>query len=374
MRIMMLANDTTFIYNLRREILQSFLAHGHEVIIAAQALLFQKELTDMGCRVLNIQTNRHGKNPLSDLRLSCLYRAALTEYKPDLVFTNNIKPNVYGGIACKKLHIPYVANITGLGTAVEQPGALQKLTCRLYRQGVSDAYALLFQNEENERFFTQRNMIGTHTEVIRLPGSGVCLESHPLLPYPEEGVTHFLFIARILKEKGIEQYLDTAYAICRERADVRFHICGLCDDTWYLEKIRKAESDEVVYYHGEQADLRPFMQQAGCLVHPSYYPEGMSNVLLEAASAGRPVITTNRSGCRETVEDGVSGYIVPIQNTEAVISAVRRFLSMSSAERREMGLCGRAKMEREFDRKKVVAVYNDLILRLQNRTPAVQNA
>lgn len=357
MRIFMVANDTTFVYNLRREVLAAYAEQGHQITIMAQVLSFQEELEDLGYSVIDVKIGRRSTDPIADLKLLADYIRIFKKQRPDVVFTNNIKPNVYAGLACRLLHIPYVVNITGLGTAVEKPGKMQALTTRLYKMGVAGAKCVFFQNSENEAFFRERNMLGVKSKIVLLPGSGVNLQTHPILPYPQEKIVHFLFVARVMKEKGIDQYLETAKVLRAERQDVVFHICGGCDDPVYEEILTQAQKDGVVEYHGQQKDMLPFWQQASCVVNPSYYPEGMSNVLLEAAACGRPIIVADRSGCRETVEHGKTGYLVPIQDTQAVINAVQDFLKLSADQRQAMGLAGRAKMEKEFDRQIVVEKY-----------------
>lgn len=362
MHIMMIANDTTFIYNLRREVLQAFLAKGYRVTIVAQGLRFQEELEGMGCRIIPVQTGRHGTNPFADLALLGKYRSILRQEKPDLVLTNNIKPCAYGGMACRMTKTRYMPNITGLGTAVENPGKLQRLTIQLYKTGTWGAECIFFQNSENLRFFQEKGMLNPKARAVLLPGSGVNLEAHPVLPYPqEEEMVHFLFVARLLKEKGIDLYLEAAKTIHKKYPNTRFHICGGCDDAKYLDIVAQAEKDGGVEYHGEQKNMLPFFEMAHCLVHPSYYPEGMSNVLLEAAASGRPAIATDRAGCRETVDHGVSGFVIPVQNQQALNKVLEAFMEMSAAERRDMGLAGRAKVEKEFDRKIVVAKYMEQI-------------
>ena len=358
MHIMMIANDTTFIYNLRREVLQAFLEKGYRVTVVAQVLRFREELEAMGCRIVPVQTGRHGTNPLADLALLAKYHSIIRDEKPDLVLTNNIKPCAYGGMACRITKTRYMPNITGLGTAVENPGKLQRLTIQLYKTGTWGAECIFFQNSENLRFFKEKGMLNPKARTILLPGSGVSLDAHPVLPYPEDGdKTHFLFVARLLKEKGIDLYLEAAKAIHKKYPNTLFHICGGCDDAKYLEIVAQAEKDGGVEYHGEQKNMLPFFEMAHCLVHPSYYPEGMSNVLLEAAASGRPAIATDRAGCRETVGHGVSGFVIPIKNQQALNESLETFMQMSAAERKDMGLAGRAKVEREFDRKIVVAKY-----------------
>lgn len=361
MHIMLIANDTTFVYNLRREILIELKKLGHKVTVAGQVFSFQEQYKELGIDVIDLVTERRGTNPLSDLKLFKLYYGMLKETKPDVVFTNNIKPNVYAGLACKKLKIIYIPNITGLGTAVEIPGKLQKLTTFLYKLGVSGAHTLFFQNSENLKFFQDRNMIKSTTKVILLPGSGVNLETHPAMPFPQDGMNdgkiHFLFVARIMKEKGIDVFLETAKHFRELRQDVVFDICGMCDDKKYLEILEEYQKNGFVEYHGLQKDINPFYEKCSCFLYPSYYPEGMSNVLLEAAACARPVIAADRAGCRETVDDKVSGYVVPVNDTAATIKAVESFLSLTREEREEMGRNGRSKMEREFDRKLVVEQY-----------------
>ena len=356
-KIMILANDTTYAYNLRREIIQALIEKGDKVTLVGNLLLFQEELKQIGCSLIDLATKRQGKNPLDDLVLLWKYIRIIHKEKPDIVLSYNIKPNIYGGMACRVLGVKYLPNITGLGTAVEYPGKMQVLTTRLYKMGVADAECVFFQNSENESFFRDRKMLSKKSRAVLLPGSGVNLQTHPVLPYPQGDKVHFLFVARVMKEKGIDQYLETAKALRIERQDVVFLVCGGCDDPVYEEILEQAQKDGVIEYHGQQKDMLPFWQQAACIVNPSYYPEGMSNVLLEAAACGRPIIVADRSGCRETVEHGKTGYLVPIQDTQAVIDAVQDFLSLSWDHRRDMGLAGREKMEKEFDRQIVVDKY-----------------
>lgn len=354
-QVMMIANDTTFIYNLRREILQGLINEGYTVKAVAQVLAFQAELETLGCEVIGLDTARHGTNPFADLVLLGKYFRILKEHKPDVVLTNNIKPNVYAGLACKMLGVKYITNVTGLGTPVEKLGLMQKLTTRLYKLGVSGADCVLFQNMENREFFEDRKMLNSKSKVRLLPGSGVNLEAHPVREYPSGQEIHFLFAARIMKEKGIDLFLAAARKYHSEK--VIFDVCGMCDDEKYLQILNEAHEAGVVIYHGLQKDMNPFYEQCSCFLYPSYYPEGMSNVLLEAAASGRPAIAADRSGCRETVDNGVTGYIVPVNDEAAVLDAVEKFLSLTWEQRRQMGLAARAKVEKEFDRQFVVDAY-----------------
>lgn len=354
--IMMIANDTNFIYNLRREILVRFAEEGYRVTLVCEILGYVEELRQCGFDLVEVKPERHGTNPISDLRLYKWYKRILKDRKPDIVFTNNIKANVYAGLACQATGTKYIVNVCGLGTPLENGGLMQKVTVFLYRCGIRKADTVFFQNEENRKFFEDRKMMSGQTKAILLPGSGVNLETHPLLPYPgQDENIHFLFAARIMKEKGIDLFLAAAERFHNEQ--VVFDVCGACDDERYLKILKKAQDEGVICYHGLQKDLVPFYRQCSCFLYPSYYPEGMSNVLLEAAACGRPVIAADRSGCRETVEDEKTGYLVPVNDEQAILGAADRFLKLSVEERKQMGLAGRKKMEDEFDRKMVADIY-----------------
>lgn len=358
MKVSLIANDTTYIYNLRKEVIERLIKEGHQVELICESLLYVDELEKLGCSIVKVNTGRHGTNPFADLALLQNYKKILKQSKPDIVLTYNIKPCSYGGMACRMLKLPYMPNITGLGTAVENASAIQKIAIMLYKLGVRNAKCIFFQNIDNQKFFEDHNMIGKNTKVCLLPGSGVNLEKHKLLPYPEDdNIIHFQFTSRILKEKGVDLYIEAARIIHKKYPNTVFNICGGCDDDKYLQILEDAEKEGCIKYHGQQKDIRPFLKQASCIVHTSYYPEGMSNVLLEAAASGRPIIATDRSGCRETVDDGVTGYIIPIKNLDSLVKAIEKILSMSVEERKNMGLAGRKKMEQEFDRNIVVEAY-----------------
>lgn len=333
--------------------------------VMAQILNFGQELRAMGCEIVDIKTARQGKNPFKDLILFKKYFRELKENHPDVMLSNNIKPNVYAGLACQILCIKYIPNITGLGTPVENPGPLQKLTTRLYKVGVAGANCIFFQNSENQAFFENHHMMPKRAKVRLLPGSGVDLDAHPAFEYPEGDTIHFQYTSRILKEKGIDLYLAAAKAIHEKYPNTVFHICGGCDDERYIQILKDAENAGHIVYHGQQKDMIPFLKQAACIVHPSYYPEGMSNVLLEGAASARPIIATDRAGCRETVEDGVTGFLIPIKDEQALVEALEKFMQMTPQQRKAMGLAGRAKMEREFDRKIVVKAYLEEIQALE---------
>ncbi len=351
--VLIINNGTSGLYGFRRELIEE-LVKRCRVVLLAHENGNRAELEAMGCVFVEQPMESHGTNPLRELSLVRQYRARIREIKPDLVLTYTIKPNVYGGMACAALGVPYVPNITGLGTAVENGGLIQRVTIPLYRFGLRKAQKVFFQNEENRAFMLRHHMLRSPSDL--LPGSGVNLERFPLLPYPEGETVDFCFISRLMKEKGIEQYLDAAEAIHAGHPETRFHLYGSGGDS-YKARIEALEKKGAVVFHGYAKDVLAVHRGSCCTVHPTYYPEGMSNVLLESCACGRPIITTDRAGCREIVDDGVNGFVVRQRDSADLIEKLERFLTLSREERQGMGLAGRAKVEREFDRRIVVGKY-----------------
>lgn len=353
-RILFLVNHDVVIYNFRLEIVERFIADGHEVHISSPYGERIDDLVKLGAIHHDIKMDRHGMNPFSELRLLREYRKLIKEVKPDIVLGFTIKPNIYGAIAARKNKIPFVANITGLGTAVENPGLSQKVLIALYKYAFKGIQRVFFQNEENRQFFVDHNIaVEAHA---MLPGSGVNLERYPFKPYPKDDVVKFAFISRIMKEKGIDQYLEAAKEIKKTHANVEFHVCGFCEPE-YDGRLKEFNDNGTIIYHGMIRDVAEFMSQMNCIVHPTYYPEGISNVLLEACATGRPIITTNRSGCREVVDNEINGYIVEIKNTGSVVNAIQRFINLPRKEMEDMGVRARKKVEGQFDRTIIVNAY-----------------
>ena len=308
----------------------------------------------MGCDYREVSVDRHGTNPLKDFMLIRNYKKVLKELSPDYVFSYTIKPNIYGAMACKSLKIPSIPNITGLGTAVENKGWKQVLTTWLYRIGFKKVQTIFFQNTENMKFFADRNPYKEKHKL--LPGSGVNLERFNITEYPSDDTVNFVFVSRLMREKGIEQYLDAAEYITEKYPNTRFHICGFCEEE-YKNRLDAITKNEKVIYHGMVKDMTTILADMHCTVHPSFYPEGLSNVLLESLACGRPIITTDRAGCREVVEDGINGYVVKQRDSADLIEKIEKFVLLTNEERKNMGLAGRAKVEREFDRQIVVKAY-----------------
>ena len=224
----------------------------------------------------------------------------------------------------------------------------------LYKYAFRGIQKVFFQNTENRQFFIDHKIaIGKHD---LLPGSGVNLTRFAPLPYPGDSTTEFVFISRIMKEKGIDQYLDAAEYITKKYENVKFHICGFCEAE-YKGRLDECVKNGIVNNHGMVRDVKEVLKVTHCTIHPTYYPEGLSNVLLESSACARPIITTDRSGCREVIDDGINGYICKQKDSQDLIKQVEKFLGLSWEEKKAMGVAGRVKVEQEFDRQIVVEKY-----------------
>lgn len=354
-KIMIVCNYLVGLMSFRKELLERLLREKNEIVVLAPYHKLSKDLKKIGCNFIPVEMESRGTNPIKDLKLLFTYKKIIKREKPDIVLTYTIKPNVYAGYVCGKLKIPYIANVTGLGTSVEQPGLLQKLTLFLYKKGLKKAKCVFFQNKDNMEFMLKHKVIKGKYRLI--PGSGVNLKHHTLIPYPDGKIIKFLFISRILFEKGIEEFFELARYIKNKYPNTEFHILGKCDDNEYSKKIKELEKNNVVIYHGLVDDVREYHKISNCTIHPSFYPEGMSNVLLESCAAGRPIITTNRPGCKEIVEDGINGYLIECRDTAALKEKVEIFINLSNKAKENMGIAGRKKVEKEFDRDIVINEY-----------------
>lgn len=355
MKAIVLANDTDYTYNLRKELIEKLISVCDEVVIVCKILEFGEKLKNLGCRLIDIDADRRGTNIIADISLLCKYNKILRKERPDVVLTYNIKPNVYGGVVASLLKIPYIANITGgIGTTVDNKSILQLLSKSMYKFALRKAQKVFFQNKENQNVMLKHGIVKNNYDL--LPGSGVNLQHFSPIEYPNGKRLEFVFIGRLMKEKGIDQYLEAAQYIKKKYPDTLFHICGTCEEN-YTEKLKKLSDDGYIIYHGSVSDTRTILKDVHCTVHPTFYPEGLSNVLLESCASARPIITTDRPGCREVIEDGKNGYIVRQKDSGDLIEKIEKFIALPWEEKRQMGIYGRAKVEREFDRNIVVEKY-----------------
>lgn len=363
MKILILTNSDLGLYKFRKELLQCLINQGNEVFISLPDGKFVQSMVAMGCHFIPTSLERRGMNPLKDLILLLQYKKILQKIEPDVVLTYTIKPNIYGGIVCRICRVKYIENITGLGTAIESEGALSKVLLLLYKIGLKGAAQVFFQNKRNQKFFKVKGII---KKSKLIPGSGVNLQEHCYEEYPNTDEVRFLFIGRIMRDKGIDELLICAQYISKKYKNVYFDLIGDYDEEKYRDEIAFLEKTGTIKYLGSQDNVHAFIRSHHAVVLPSYH-EGLSNVLLEAAACGRPVLATLVPGCREAFADGISGIGFSAKSSDALIRAVEKFISLSYEKRKEMGVRGREKMVQEFDRRLVISAYMDEICKSEEK-------
>lgn len=349
-KIVILANSSGGLYDFRNELICRLLS-DYQVTVSLPDDLRTKEFEAEGCKVVITPMNRRGVNPVEDLKLITAYRRLLKQEKPDLVLTYTIKPNIYGGFCCSLQKIPYIATVTGLGSTFQKKGIFLKMIAAMYRAGLKKAACIFFQNRENQEIFEQYRIKGKSARLVN--GSGVNLTKHTYEPYPQGEEIKFLYIGRMMREKGTGELLEAAKALKDEKTE--FQLLGYCDED-YQEQLDAYEKEGLIEQLGFHPVVHEYLKVASALVLPTYH-EGMSNVLMEASATGRPVIATNISGCKEIFEEGVTGFGCEPKNSASLIEALKKFRELPPSKREAMGKAAREKMEREFDRAAVAEAY-----------------
>lgn len=358
-KILIVTNHSYMLYRFREELIRE-LGKAHEVVLSMPFVGHEEDFRAMGIRCIPTELDRRGIRLRQELRLFAGYRALLRQERPDLVITYSIKPNIYAGLACTLAAVPYCANVQGLGTAFHRRG-LSALVTVLYRMGLSGAKTVFFENREDAQTFLDRR-ITAGRRVRVLPGAGVNLQRCPYLPYPENRVVRFLFLGRIMREKGVLELLQAFRRLHRELGGgVALELVGFYEDDACRTAAGPLVEAGIVRYLGFQTDPIPFYARADCVVLPSHH-EGMSNVLLEAGAVGRPVIASDISGCREAVDPERTGFLCRPGDPESLLGQLRRMAALPRQNREEMGRRARRKMEQSFDRRAVVRQTLEVIL------------
>ena len=360
-RILILSNHHSYTYSFRKEIIQKLLDEGYEVYVNLPYGEKVRLLEEMGCIYIESHLDRRGMNPFADLKLVKSYYDLIKRIKPNVVLSYTIKPNIYGGLICRAFKIPLIANVTGLGTAVGNESILQKILVSLYKLAFKKASCVFFQNESNKDFFVNSGISLKRYKVI--PGSGININEFPYREYPiDDGTIRFLFIGRIMKDKGIEELIEAAKEIKEKHQNIQFDALGFCEEE-YKNKVEVLQKKNIITFHGVKDNVRVYLENCNAVIHPTYH-EGMSNVLLEAAATGRPILASNIPGCKEIFEEGINGFGFEPKSIKSLSQAIQRFINLSNEERMLMGKAGRKKVEREFDRSIVVNEYLNEIDRI----------
>lgn len=349
MKILVVGNNSDGLYKFRKDLLLE-LRNNNDIFVVTPFDECVEELRSLGVNLTELKIDRRGTNVLRELTLLIRYYKIIRKIRPDLVITYTIKPNIYCGIICSLLKIKYVSNITGLGTTFQKDNILKNIVVSLYRTALCRAKTVFFENEENLNIFISKRIINKEVGVL-LHGAGVNIDEFKFEDYPAQNETlRFLFIGRIMKEKGIDEFLYVAKKIKLENSNIQFDIVGPMEDNYY-DVIKELQEEKIINYYGFQKDVKPFIKKCHCFVLPSYH-EGMANTLLEAGAMGRPLITSNIFGCKEAVNG--NGYVVNVTDIEDLYSKIKKFISLTYDEKKQMGTQSRYHISQVFDKRKIV--------------------
>lgn len=360
-RITIVYNTAYYVYKFRIKLIQELQTLGYQIIVIAPYDDFVEKLKELNIEHHNISMSQYGMNPLHELRTTLEIYKAFIKYKPEYSLHYTIKPNIFGGIAAKLADVKVINNVAGAGKAFSNEESLfAKFVAGLYRFGLGNSKKVFFQNNDDMQLFLDKGLV-EKSVAERIPGSGVDLSKYKALQ-PSEVDNSFLFVGRLLIEKGISYYLEAALEVIKQFPDTKFGIVGELEnskdyiDQTVLEKYLQYE--QITYYGTVSPDQMPkIIEEHSCIVLPSYYREGVPRSLLEAASFSKAIITTDSVGCREVVDEGVNGFLCPIKDSGYLAKAMKKYINLPKHKKVELGQNGRIKMENEFDEKYVLGAY-----------------
>lgn len=360
-RILFLAQHFITLYSFRRELIERLCKEGHEVYLSLPASDDNKFFEDIGCKIILTEIDRRGVNPFKDLKLIAFYKKMIPKIDPDVIFSYTIKPNVYGCLAIngkkRKNGKKYqqVCNITGTGGTFLEDNLIAKICRILYRHSVKKCYKVFFQNTSDRDMFLQHGMVKDNYDM--LPGSGVNLEQYALVPLPKDDVINFMFIGRVMKLKGIDEFLEAARRTKEKYPNTNFYIAGFIEEGEYKEKV--ASYGDAVVPLGFVKDITGEIKKCHCTILPSLGGEGVPNVLLESAAMGRICIGSRIPGTADVIDNGKTGYLFEAGNVDGLVEAIEKVMKLDAAQKTAMGIAGRAKVEKEFNREIVIQKYMD---------------
>lgn len=367
---LMFSDNTAWgLFNFRGVVIRHFLKRGFRVSVCVPYdAVYVERLRSMGCGVHVVSVDSHGVNPVRDVGLIRQYYGLMRRLRPDASITYTVKPNLYAGLTASWLGIPYLPVVPGAGQAFVRRSAVTEVVKLLYKIAFRRAGAVWFLNEEDMALFRSEGLVSAN-KMERLDGEGIDLADFPMSEHEGESDSlTFLMIGRLLREKGVAEYAEAARLVKANYPQVRFRLLGMVDETnrnaITRQELETWQRAGIVDYLGATGDVLPYLQQADCVVLPSYYREGIPRSLMEGAAVGLPLITTDNTGCREVVRDGVNGLLCRAKDARSLAAAMTRMLELSAEERRRMGLQGRRLMEERFDVRLIVQRYDEAVERL----------
>lgn len=367
------SNTSWYLYNFRKNTILSLINKGYQVVAIAPKDEYSRKLSELGCEFIHIDIDQGGTNPIKDIKTFISFFKIYSKVKPSVVLNFTPKNNIYSTLASKLCKAKVINNIAGLGMVFINESITAKLARFLYKVSQCKADKVFFQNEDDRKLFLD-NKLADVSITDRLPGSGVDLTRFTLQPADDDGVIRFLLIARMLYDKGIGHYVDAARTLKAKYGDgVEFQLLGFVgvnNPSAVTESEMQAWVDKgIVNYLGVSDCVEEDIAKVDCMVLPSFYREGVPKSLLEAGAMGKPIITTDNVGCRETVDDGINGYLCELRSTESLAEKLELMIQMTHEQRLEMGRQSRLKIEREFDEQLVINKYLNAVKECLVMTP-----
>lgn len=363
MTIAIVINTSWNIFNFRMGLLKALQKDGHKIICIAPKDQYTQKLKDEGFIYHNIYINNKGTNPIEDSKLIYDFYRLYKSLKPDVILQYTIKPNVYGSIAARILNIPVISNVSGFGTMFLRGGLSAKLVKFLYKLSLKKN-RVFFQNSEDREFFIKEKIVNEkQTDLV--PGSGIDTTKYEAVKKDFDSKTiTFLMVARLVKDKGINEYIEAAKTIKEKYKNITFRLIEPLypgNPTAVTEdELQMWIDDDVVDYLGASDEVIELMKEVDCVVLPSYR-EGLSRVLLEAGCLGLPIITTNVPGCKDVVDDGKNGFLCEVKNFDDLALKMEKYINLKPEEKQLMAINSRIKCEKVFDESFVISKYKNYI-------------
>ncbi len=363
--VIITANTAWSIVNFRTNLINSLIHAGYRVIAVAPE---DQYCAFIPCEYIPVKMNRRGKNPFEDILFFYKLRKTYKRLKPFAVLHFTSKVNIYGALASRKLGICCISNISGLGSAFIGGGFVALIQQTLYRLALRYADVVFFQNVDDAKYFYQKKLAYSRQSEL-LPGSGVDIKEYSPQQKNNSKSFVFLMITRLIRDKGIYEYVEAAKKTKDKYTNTEFRVVGFLDNS-NPSAIKKEELDSwikqgTILFIGRKEDVREEIASSDCVVLPSYR-EGTPRTLLEAASMARPIITTNVAGCRQVIDNGKTGFLCRVSDSDDLTDKMEKVMLLSEQARRDMGLAGREKMKREFDEEIVIKKYLEVLERYRS--------
>jgi glycosyltransferase involved in cell wall biosynthesis len=354
-KILFLSNHFIALYKFRKELIIELLNKGYDVYLAIPDSKENSYFSDLGCKITNVTIDRRGVNPISDIFLIIEYIKIFKRIKPDFILSFTIKPNIYGSIAARITKNKQICNITGTGATFLNKNILSFFVRMLYKISITKTYKIFFQNEDDLNYFEKNKMVNQFYELI--PGSGVNLDEYNFKPITNYNDFSFLFLGRIMRLKGIDDFLTAAKKIKSQNPNITFNVAGFIEEAKYEKTLEIYAKEGIINYFGYQDDIQKMFSISNFLILPSHGGEGVPNVVLEALATGRICLVSNVSGAKDVIIEGYNGFLFEPENIKDLISQINKIINLKDVEINVLLHNGRKTVEEKFDRKIIINKY-----------------